>query len=157
MLFVDCLNKTFLTDDIWTFCLISLFFFSSIKFLSKSNCQKSHQTDSPRKRSLFFHLGYSTLLAYLPFSQPFLCLWHPFVYPQNEGFHPPPPPPLCLFSSIPALRSHSSSAFNMCNSQVCKHKIPPHWNHWLHTQTPTVTVSIWLFLPCLQQLGSSNI
>lgn len=30
-------------------------------------------------------------------------------------------------------------------------------NHWLHAQTPTVALSVWLVLPRLQQLGSSHI
>lgn len=43
----------------------------------------------------------------------------------------------------------------------CKYKILWHWNYWLHTHTHTqrvtVTLSFWLSLPCLLQLGSSNI
>lgn len=54
MLFVYCLNKTFLTDDIWTFCLTS--FFSSIKFFSKYNCQERQQTENEAAVNEAFYL-----------------------------------------------------------------------------------------------------
>lgn len=74
MLFVYCLNKAFLTDDIWTFCLISLFFFS-IKFFSKSNCREMHQTDSSGKWSLFFRLRICGFRKELPPC----CCWPQFL------------------------------------------------------------------------------
>lgn len=75
MLFVYCLNKTFLTDDIWTFCLISLFFFLSIKFFSKSNCREMRQTDSSGKWSLFFRLRICGFRKELPPC----CCWPQFL------------------------------------------------------------------------------